>query len=423
MAEPVRWIDDPDDVLDKTHLVERFVNLVRIDSPSDPNCSDCPSTSLQFNVADYVVGELKALGLHDATRDPNCYVYATLPGRVEGPTIGLVAHMDTSPAFSGHRVKPILHQNYDGSAIRLNNDVVIDPEDSPELKQCLGDTVITADGTTLLGADDKAGIAEILAALEYLQLSPETPHPTLRIAFTPDEEIGRGADLFDLDGFGATVAYTIDGGFIGDVSTETFSADQAFVTISGVSVHPGTAKGKMVNAMNWAARFLDHLPQKESPQETEGKEGFFHPTDISGGAAKVTIKLILRDFDDAILADRGERLQAIVGQLRKEEPRLKIDLQLKNQYRNMANWLREAPAAAEMAFAAIKRTGLEVDNQPIRGGTDGSRLTEKGLPTPNLFTGGVNYHGPQEWISTRAMALATCTIVNLVQSWARQPNP
>lgn len=423
MAGPVRWIHDPDDVLDNTRLIERFVNLAKIDSPSDPDCPDCPSTKAQFNVADYVVKELKELGLQDADRDANCYVYATVPGRTDGPTIGLIAHMDTAPAFSGNGVNPILHEDYDGSAIELENEVVIDPKDNPDLKRCLGDTVITANGTTLLGADDKAGVAEILAAVEYLSNNPDIPHPTLRIAFTPDEEIGRGADLFDIDGFGANVAYTIDGGFIGDVSAETFSADQATVTIKGVSVHPGTAKGKMVNAMNWAARFLQLLPSEETPQETEGREGFYHPTDVTGGAAEVTLKLILRDFDDAILAGRSHRLQAIVGQLLDEEPRLKIDLQIRNQYRNMANQLRKVPSAAEMAFAAIKRTGLEVDDKPIRGGTDGSRLTEKGLPTPNLFTGGVNYHGPHEWISTRAMGLATCTIVNLVQSWSEQPNP
>ena len=409
---------DPEQLLRETKLVERFLDLVQIDSPSDPEKEGCPSTPEQLDVAKYLVEQLQGLGLTSARVDDNGYVYAALEGRADGPTIGLIAHMDTAPAFSGVAVKPQLHKSYDGSPISLENDVVIDPADSPELKECIGDTIITADGTTLLGADDKAGVAEILAMLEYLRAHPEINHTTLAIAFTPDEEIGRGAHKFDIEGFGAKVAYTVDGGFLGEVNSETFSADQAIVRIEGVSVHPGTAKGKMVNAMDWAGVFLTRLPQKETPQETELREGFYHPTDINGTAAEVTIKLILRDFDDGDLADRGDRLEKLVAELKAEEPRLGIDLEIKRQYRNMANWLAKIPQATKHAFAAVEGAGLKVKHDPIRGGTDGSQLTERGLPTPNIFTGGLNFHGPQEWISTRAMGYATCVLVNLVQLWA-----
>ena len=418
MAGKIQEIKDPKHILRTTKLVERFLDLVRIDSPSDPESGSCPSTPEQLDVAKYLVAQLKDLGVADARVDDDGYVYASLKGRAPGPTIGLIAHMDTAPAFSGVGVEPIVHEGYSGAAISLENGVVIDPADNPELEQCIGDTVITADGTTLLGADDKAGIAEILAAIEYLRDNPDIHHPELAIGFTPDEEIGRGAHKFDIEGFGASVAYTLDGGFLGEVNSETFSADQAIVTIEGVSVHPGTAKGKMVNAMDWAGVFLTRLPQSETPQETADREGFYHPTDIRGTAAAVTIKLILRDFSDDDLADRGDRLEKLVAQLKAEEPRLGIELEIKRQYRNMANWLEEIPAAIEHAFEAVKATGMEVDHQPIRGGTDGSQLTERGLPTPNLFAGGLNFHGPQEWISTRAMAYATCTILNLVQLWA-----
>ncbi|NOZ86806.1 MAG: peptidase T [Deltaproteobacteria bacterium] len=404
--------------MDKTTVVERFLRYVKVDTQSDEESESCPSTAKQLDLAEILARELKELGLEDAQVDENGYLFATFKGNVEGsPVIGLLAHMDTAPAFSGTNVKPILHENYDGGVIELEDSVVIDPKDTPELKQCIKDTIITSDGTTLLGSDDKAGIAEIMAALELFKAHPELPRPTLRIGFTPDEEIGRGADKFDIEKFGAKAAFTIDGDFIGEVNSETFSADKGTVVFEGVSVHPGTAKGKMVNAMDWAGVFLTRLPQEETPQQTEGREGFFHPTDMTGDAAKVTVNLILRDFDDRKLAERGKRLEQIIDRIRSEEPRLKVELKITEQYRNMARWLTKQPEILEKAMEAIRKAGIEPNHRPIRGGTDGSQLTQRGLPTPNLFTGGVNFHGPKEWISTRAMGKAVCVIVNLVQLW------
>ena len=414
-----RWFDDPQQILDSTKLVDRFLEYVKIHTQSDETNENCPSTDRQMAFAKKLVDDLKAIGIEDAEVDENSYVFATFPGRAEGPTVGLLAHMDTAPAFSGENVNPRLHENYQGGPLKLENEIVIDPSDNPELEHCKGDTIITADGTTLLGADDKAGIAEIFAALEYLVANPEIPCPTLRIGFTPDEEIGRGANKFDVEKFGAEAAYTLDGGFTGEVNSETFSADKGVVTIEGVSVHPGYAKDKMVNAMDWAGVFLTRLPPEDTPQCTDERVGFYHPTDMAGDAGKMTVNLILREFDDAKLAERGKRLQEIVQKLREDEPRLRINCQIIEQYRNMANGLAENPAIFENAAEAIRKSGIEPSHKPIRGGTDGSRLTAMGLPTPNLFAGGVNFHGPQEWVSTKAMGYAVCTVLNLVQLWAK----
>ena len=410
-----KWFDDPQQILDSTKLVDRFLDYVKIHTQSDETNPNCPSTERQMTFARKLADDLKTLGIEDAAVDQHGYVYGTFPGRAEGPTIGLLAHMDTAPAYSGENVNPRLHENYDGGPLKLENDIVIDPSDNPELAKCKGDTIITADGTTLLGADDKAGVAEIFAALEFLLANPDIPCPTLRIGFTPDEEIGRGADKFDIEAFGAEAAYTLDGGFTGEVNSETFSADKGVVTIEGVSVHPGYAKGKMVNAMDWAGVFLARLPQEETPQCTDERVGFFHPTDMNGDAGKMTINLIIREFDDKMLAERGERLRAIVAEIAQEEPRLKIDCQIIAQYRNMAHGLSSKPVVFENAAEAIRKAGLEPAHNPIRGGTDGSRLTAMGLPTPNLFAGGVNFHGPQEWVSTKAMGYAVCVVLNLVQ--------
>ncbi len=411
---------DPHAILESTDLVERFLAYVQIDTQSDPHSKTRPSTEKQRVLLNRLVEELKALGLSDAHVDDGAFCLATLPGTVDAPALGLIAHVDTSPAFSGTDVKPVLHQGYDGSAIALKNGVTISPDDNPELLRCVGDTVITADGTTLLGADDKAGVAEIMATLEVLVAHPELPRPPLCIAFTPDEEIGRGAEGFPYASFGAAAAVTLDGGFPGEVNFETFSADSAYVTVRGVSTHPGTAKGKLVNALEWMARLIERLPPLDRPEHTEGREGFIHLDELSGNAAECTAHLILRDFEDDALAARGEIMKRLGTQLMEEEPRLSVEVRIERSYRNMRMMREMRPELIGVVRDAVRAAGLEPDEVPVRGGTDGSRLTEGGLPTPNLFAGGLNFHGPMEWVSTRAMGLATCTVLNLVQLWAER---
>ncbi len=413
----MKAFDTPREILDSTRMVDRFLEYVRIDTQSNEKNESCPSTENQRVLAERLAGELKDLGLKDAAVDENGYCTATLEGNRAG-VLGLCAHLDTAPAFSGKDVKPRLHENYGGGPIRLENEVVIDPEENPELSQCVGDTVITADGTTLLGADDKAGIACIMAAMEILGKNPDIPRPTLRICFSPDEEIGRGGDKFPLEAFGASVAFTLDGGFPGEVNVETFSADKAIVTFTGVSVHPGYAKGKLVNALVYMGKFLARLPHLESPEATEGRDGFFMVTEAGGDASKCTANLILRAFDEETLKKRGERVKVMAEALMAEAPDLKVEVEIKEQYRNMFDTLSKQPEILEKLEKAARLAGVDPDLKPIRGGTDGSRLTAMGMPTPNVFTGGVNFHGPTEWISTRAMALSACTILNLCQVFA-----
>ncbi|MHA1568946.1 MAG: peptidase T [Alphaproteobacteria bacterium] len=409
---------DPQEILDRTNLVKMFTEIVQVGTQADETSDSWPSTSGQLKLQNILKEKLGDLGCTDIVLDENGYLFATFPGNVnDAPVIGLLAHVDTATDFSGQNIKPIMHENYDGSAITLENDVVISPEESPELKECVGDTIITADGTTLLGADDKAGVAAIMAALEILKADDSIQRPTLRIGFTPDEEIGRGAERFDVERFNATAAYTLDGGWAGEVNAETFCADGAKVVFKGVAVHPGYAKDKMVNAMRYAAKFIERLPQDEAPETTEKRQGFFHPLKIEGNAAEVTINLILRDFEEEDLIDRGKRLKKIVEEVAKEEPRLQTEVEIKFSYRNMAQWLRKQPEITDRLMQAVRDTGLEANMKPVRGGTDGSGLTAKGLPTPNVFAGGINFHGPREWISTRVMGLAVCTVLNLVQNW------
>ncbi len=410
----MRAWQDPAEILDKTTVIDRFLRYVRIDTQSDENSESCPSTAKQFDLAKVLVDELKELGLDGVEVDANGYVLATLPGTGDG-VLGLIAHMDTAPAYSGANVQPQLHPDYDGSAIELKDGVVISPEDNPELLESKGDTIITSDGTTLLGADDKAGIAEIMAMLEMLREHPELKHPTLKICFNPDEEIGRGPHKFPLKKFGAPVCYTVDGGFTGEMNTETFSADGATVTFTGVSVHPGTARGKMVNALTWMGKLLDRLPMAESPECTHEREGFYHPTGVKGDAAQCQLDLILRDFDTEVLLERGRRLKTMAEALMAEEPKLKVEVKIVQQYRNMAEELSHHPEVADNLRRAIEMAGITPRLEAIRGGTDGSQLTAMGMPTPNIFAGGVNFHGPREWVSDRAMALAVCTLLNLVQ--------
>ncbi|MEW6071406.1 MAG: peptidase T [Planctomycetota bacterium] len=406
-------------ILERTRIVERFLDYVRFDTQSDERSPTCPSTPRQLDLGRHLVGELRALGLESAALDENGYVLAELPGRAPG-VVGLCAHLDTAPAFSGASVQPRRHEGWDGTPIRLENGVVIDPADCPDLAACAGDTIVTSDGTTLLGADDKAGIAAILGVVEVLRGEPDILHPTLRICFTPDEEIGRGALRFPLERFGAPVAFTVDGGMPGEMNIETFSADKAVVTLTGVSVHPGTAKGKMVNALTYMGKLLARLPVAESPECTEGRQGFFHPTDVRGGAAECEVEIILRDFDTAVLEERGRRLRGMAEALAAEEPRLGVRVEIKRQYRNMREHLAARPEIASRLARAIEAAGLDPRTAPVRGGTDGSQLTAMGMPTPNLFTGGGNFHGPREWLSTRGLALCTCTLLNLVQIYAEE---
>jgi tripeptide aminopeptidase len=414
--------DDPQDILARTHIVARFLDYVRFDTQADEASTSCPSTAKQLDLARRLVRELTELGLRgvgeDApSMDENGYVLAELPGNVEG-RIGLCAHIDTAPQFTGTGVKPRLHERYGGEVLEVGNGVTLDPADTPELLECVGDTLVTTDGTTLLGADDKAGIAAIMGALEVLIQEPELPRPTLRVCFNPDEEIGRGADRFPLERFDCPVAFTIDGGFAGEISVETFSADKAVVTVTGVSVHPGSAKGKLVNALTYMGKLLDRLPMAESPECTDGRDGFYHPVHLSGDAAQCRLQLIIRDFDTTVVEERGLRLKAMGSALMAEEPRLDVQVEVVEQYRNMHDALSGHPEISERLDRAVRAAGIEPDLRAVRGGTDGSRLTAMGMPTPNVFAGGVNLHGPQEWISTRVLALSACTILNLVQIYA-----
>ena len=407
------------EMLAHTSLVERFLEYVRIHTTSDEHSDSCPSTERQFVLARLLAEQLGVLGLSDAAVDENCYVTATLPGNVEGKeTVGLIAHLDTSPAAPGANVNPVLHEDYDGSPIELADGVVISVDDNPELQRCIGDTIITADGTTLLGADDKAGIAIVMSALEFYQKNPGLPRPTIRVAFTPDEEIGRGTARFPMETFGADVAFTLDGSFDGEVNVETFHADSAHVTITGVSTHPGTAKGKLVNALRHMAVFLSRLPAEVSPEFTEGRDGFIHPYELRGDASSCTCHLILRDFQRDALSALGEEIREIADSVLRDEPRLKVEVEIKPSYPNMYEYLKDRPEITERLQEAVRQAGVEPNLAPVRGGTDGSKLTEMGLPCPNIFAGGVNFHGQTEWISTRSMGLSLCTVLNLLTLYA-----
>lgn len=405
--------------------LERFLRYVRIDTQSDPSSATYPSTAKQHDLSRLLVEELHAIGIADAELNASGYVFATLPATVADPdavpVVGLLAHVDTSDAVSGAGVVPIVHERYDGGRLVLPGDpaAVLNPTTAPALAQHLGHTIVTSDGTTLLGADDKAGVAEIMAAVAYLAAHPEIPHGTVRIAFTVDEEVGRGVERFDLAAFGADVAYTLDGSGVGEIEDETFSAIQATISIRGHSVHPGTAKGRLVNPIKLAARLVERLPHDRlSPETTEGREGFVHPVRIEGGAEEAQVVFIVRDHDDERLLGHLAFLQGLADTLAAEEPRAQVRLDHHWQYRNMKAAIDRLPRAVTAAEEAIRRAGLEPRREIIRGGTDGSRLSELGLPTPNLFTGGHDYHSCREWISVQVMGAAAATAVHLLQVWA-----
>jgi len=404
-------------------FLERFLSYVKIDTQSDPNSDSYPSTAKQLELSRKLLGELKELGLEDMEMVEHGYVFATLPANVDHdvPVIGLIAHVDTSPDVSGKDVKPQIHKNYQGADIVLPGDtsVVISPADNPELKKCIGNDIITSDGTTLLGADNKAGVAEIMGALHYLKQNPEIKHGKIRIAFTVDEEVGNGVAHFDVEQFGARFAYTIDGSTAGEVEDETFNADSATVTIRGVNVHPGYSRNKMVNALKIAAALLERLPKEGlSPEATEGREGYLHPNTINGNVEKVVIDFIVRDFELDGLKKKEEMLQRICADLNREYKPGVVEMTITESYRNMKYKIDPHPEVTRYALEAIERSGLKAHRGLVRGGTDGARLSYMGLPTPNIFTGGQNFHSKKEWICVQHMEKAVATIVHLVQIWA-----
>lgn len=413
----------------RRQMVDRFLKYVQIDTQSSEESETYPSTEKQLNLSRLLLEELKSIGVKEVRLTGHGYVFATLPSNLPAdhphpvPAIGLIAHVDTSPDVSGANVKPLIHENYRGETITLPADTnqVIDPGRNPALKDCLGHDIITADGTTLLGADNKAGLAEIMTAAEYLLNHPEIPHGEIKIAFTVDEEVGRGTEHFDLDDFGAKYAYTIDGETAGEIEDETFCADTVEVHVYGINVHPGYAKNKMVNALKVAADFLGKLPKDSlSPETTEEREGYVHPNSLSGNVEKVEIKMLIRDFTVEGLKEKEKFLEKIRDEVLKERPNASIELKVIESYRNMKYVLEKYPFVTDYALEAVRRSGIKPLKNLIRGGTDGSRLSFMGLPTPNVFTGGHNFHSKLEWISAQDMEKATETILHLVQIWAER---
>ncbi len=403
-------------------LLDRFCRYVRIDTTAVENAGTYPSSPGQLELGRMLAEELRALGAADAAQSKHGIVLATVPATVrqDVPAIAWIAHVDTSPETTGRGVQPIVHENYDGGDIVLPGDPskVIRVCDNPELLHLKGRTLVTSDGTTLLGADDKAGVAVIMEAAAQLLSRPELPHGPIRICFTCDEEIGRGVDRLDLRELAAVAGYTLDGGGQGEIDCETFSADLAVVTIRGVNIHPAIAKGHMVNAVRLAGLFLDRLPRlTQAPEMTDGREGFLHPYRIDGGVAEVTLRILLRDFDTPRLADRAELLRSIARTITAEYPQASIDVNVTPQYRNMAEGLAKEPRAVAFAQEAMRRIGLQPRLTIVRGGTDGSRLTEMGLPTPNLSTGEHNLHSPLEWTCLEEMATAVRVLVELAKVW------
>jgi tripeptide aminopeptidase len=398
---------------------------VRIDTQGAYRAPERPSTEKQLDLSRLLVDELRAIGLADAELNEARSVFATLRGTVDGPVVGLIAHVDTTPDVTGAGVAPIVHEAWAGEPIALPGDPhqILDPAALPALAARVGHDVVTSDGTTLLGADDKAGVAEIMAAVGYLATSGNgRPRATIRVAFTVDEEVGRGAENFDLEAFGADVAYTLDGSDLGELEVETFSAASVRVRIRGLSVHPGTAKGKLVNAVKLASGLVRSLPADSlSPETTEAREGYVHPSRISGNAEEAVVDFIARDHDDRLLAQHVELLRELARQVEVCEPRARVEVEVRDSYRNMRPFIEQNPRVVDAALEAIRRAGVEPKLAITRGGTDGAVLSAQGLPTPNLFTGGQEYHSVREWASVQDMAAAAATIVELAGVWAESP--
>jgi tripeptide aminopeptidase len=411
-------------------LLDRFCRYVRIDTQSSATSTSYPSTEKQKDLLRVLVDDLKAAGLADAEMDEHGYVMATLPSNIppghpafgKVPTIGLLGHVDTYHEVSGADVKPHVHRNYDGGDLVLPGDpsMVIRAADEPALAACKGMTIITADGTTLLGADDKAGVAEILEALWRFHDQPERLHGPIRVAFTPDEEVGRGTEHFDVKRFAATYAYTVDGSGVGELESETFCADTAFLTVTGADVHPGYAKGKMVNALRVVSDIVMALPQHRTPETTEGREGYLHPISVSGNVSEAKAQFLVRDFTEDGLAELEGTLRAAVAWVEHKYPGAKALVEIKQSYRNMKYVLDQHPNVTDYAEEAIRRAGLTVKRASIRGGTDGSRLTFMGVPTPNLFDGSMNFHGKKEYVPLEWMDAAVETILHLMDVWVEK---
>jgi tripeptide aminopeptidase len=405
-------------------VLERFLRYVRIDTQSDPLAETTPSTAKQLELSRLLVNELHALGLDDAALAEHGAVLATLPGAAGAPTVALLAHVDTSPDAPGG-ASPVVWRAYDGTTLVLPGDPrqVLDPAEHPELAARVGHDLVTSDGTTLLGADDKAGVAEIMAALAWLARRPDVARAPVRVVFTVDEEIGRGTDHLDLEELAADVAYTLDGSGLGAIQIESFSALEVDVTIRGRSAHPGTAKGKLVNSLKLASELVASLPaDRLSPETTEGREGFVHPTRIGGIAEETVVSFIARDHDNDKLDEHVALLRQLAAAVAEREPRAVVTVEVREQYRNMREAIDRHPRVVEAALAACRRAGVEPRFELIRGGTDGSRLSERGLPTPNVFTGGQEYHSLREWASVQDLGAAAATVVELVRVWADEPS-
>ncbi|MCH2032669.1 MAG: peptidase T [Tenacibaculum sp.] len=405
--------------MNKQHIIDRFVKYVTIDTESDPNNPKFPSTEKQWDLARVLEQELKEIGMEDVELDENCYLMATLPSNIDYdvPTIGFVAHIDTSPDFTGANVKPQIHHDYNGEDIILNKEknIVLSPSYFEDLLQYKGQTIITTDGTTLLGADDKAGVTEIVSAMEYLIQNPEIKHGKIRICFTPDEEVGKGAHKFDVEKFGAQWAYTMDGSQIGELEYENFNAAGAVVTINGKIVHPGYAKGKMVNSMTIASDFIKALPENEVPEKTTGYEGFFHLHTMEGKVEQTVLKYIIRDHDMNLFNERKELMLSTAQKLNEHLGKDAIQVQIKDQYFNMKEKVEPVMYIVDIAEEVMKEMNITPLIKPIRGGTDGSQLSYMGLPCPNIFAGGHNFHGRYEYVPVESIMKATEVIVGIAQ--------
>jgi len=404
-------------------VLERFLRYVRIDTTSDRHSKSSPTTPGQLELANVLVEELEQLSLGNAELDEAGFVFAHLEANLkrspaQPPEIGLIAHLDTSDAAPGKNVDPRIHENYDGKTIELEEGVELDPEMYPELSKYKGQTIITSDGTTLLGADDKAGLAEIMTALEYLIAHPEIPHGRIGICFTPDEEQGLSMQRFPLDKISAKYCYTFDGGDEGTIEAECFEGYKAAVSFHGKSIHTGVARGKLVNAIEMAASFLNLLPGAESPQATDGRYGFYFPLEISGGIENTELEIYLRDFEETEVQRRAAALESMARAVEAVFPNGRVDIKVEKQYANLRTYLQDVPEVLTILDRAIREAGMEPEYKSIRGGTDGARLSELGVPTPNVFTGGHNYHSRQEWAALPAMVRAVHTAVNLCRLWA-----
>lgn len=408
----------------KQHIIDRFISYVKIDTQSDPKSNSTPSTEKQWDLAKKLVEELKEIGLQDVSIDENAYVMATLPANVPHnvPVIGFVSHFDTTPDFTGTNVNPQIIENYDGKDIILNEelDIILSPDYFEDLELYKGQTLITTDGTTLLGADDKAGITEIMTAMEYLVDNPEIPHGKIRICFTPDEEIGRGAHKFDVEKFGAEWAYTMDGSQIGELEYENFNAAQAVVKVKGKSVHPGYAKDKMVNSMYIAQDFINSLPRLETPEHTEDRQGFFHLSNIKGDVEETILEYIIRDHDKTHFEARKQMMKDLVSDICSQFERDCISIEIKDQYFNMREKVEPVMHIVDLAQKAMEEVDVKPIIKPIRGGTDGAQLSFMGLPCPNIFAGGHNFHGKYEYVPVESMQKAAEVIVKITELTAKK---